>query len=66
VDVVTPAGQSTLVSFNPPGDPTELVAALGERGVIVREIPGRNLVRVSCGWWTSEDDLGRLVSPLGG
>jgi L-cysteine/cystine lyase len=66
VDVATPAGQSTLVSFHPPGDPTELVAGLGERGVIVRELPGRNLVRVSCGWWTSEDDLGRLVSGLGG
>jgi L-cysteine/cystine lyase len=62
VDVVTPAGQSTLVSFRPPDDPAALVAALGERGVIVRELPGRNLVRVSCGWWTSEDDLGRLVA----
>ena len=28
VDVVTPAGESTLVSFRPPGDPSELVAAL--------------------------------------
>jgi L-cysteine/cystine lyase len=28
VDVVTPAGQSTLVSFRPPGDPAALVAAL--------------------------------------
>ena len=33
-----------------------------ERGVIVRELPGRNLVRASCGWWTSEDDLQRLVA----
>ena len=61
VEVVTPADQATLVSFRPPGDPTELVAALGERGVIVRELPTRNLVRVSCGWWTSDDDLHRLV-----
>jgi L-cysteine/cystine lyase len=61
VDVVSPAGQSTLVSFRPPGDPTELVAALGDGGVIVRELPGRNLVRASCGWWTNEDDLRRLV-----
>jgi L-cysteine/cystine lyase len=60
-EVVTPAGQATLVSFHPPGDPTELVAALRERGVIVREVPGRNLVRVSCGWWTNEDDLDRLA-----
>ena len=50
----------------PPGDPAELVAALHERGVIVRELPGRNLVRASCGWWTSEDDLRRLVDGLGG
>ena len=61
VDVVTPPGQSTLVSFRPPGDSTELVATLQEGGVIVRELPGRNLVRASCGWWTSEDDLRRLA-----
>jgi L-cysteine/cystine lyase len=61
VDVVTPAGHSTLVSFRPPGDPTELVAALAERRVIARELPGRNLVRASCGWWTNEDDLRRLA-----
>jgi L-cysteine/cystine lyase len=60
-DVVTPAGHSTLVSFRPPGDPTELVALLTERGVIARELSGRNLVRASCGWWTSEDDLRRLA-----
>jgi L-cysteine/cystine lyase len=61
VEVVTPAGHSTLVSFQPRGNPTELVAALAERDVMVRELPGRNLVRASCGWWTSEDDLRRLV-----
>jgi L-cysteine/cystine lyase len=62
VDVVTPPGHSTLVSFRPPGDPTELVAALVGRGVIVRELPGRNLVRASCGWWTSDEDLERLAA----
>jgi L-cysteine/cystine lyase len=65
-EVVTPAGHSTLVSFRPPGDPAEVVAALAERDVIVRELPGRNLVRVSCGWWTSDDDLSRLAAGLGG
>ena len=65
VDIVTPAGHSTLVSFRPAGDPTELVQALAERDVIVREIPGTNLVRVSCGWWTSEGDLRRLAAGLG-
>jgi L-cysteine/cystine lyase len=66
VDVVTPPDQSRLVSFRPPGDPTELVAALAERGVIVRELPGLDLVRASCGWWTSEDDLQRLADGLRG
>jgi L-cysteine/cystine lyase len=66
VEVVTPPGHSTLVSFRPPGDPVELVARLHERGVIVRELPGRNLVRASCGWWTNEDDLQRLVAGVTG
>lgn len=65
-DVVTPAGQSTLVSFHPPADPAEVVATLGEQGVIVRDVPGRNLVRASCGWWTSENDLRRLADGLRG
>lgn len=66
VEVVTPAGHSTLVAFHPSGSPTELVATLAERGVVVREIPGRNLVRASCGWWTSDDDLQRLADGLAG
>jgi L-cysteine/cystine lyase len=61
VEVVTPPGHSTLVSFRPPGDSAELVASLHASGVIVRDLPGRNLVRASCGWWTSEDDLKRLA-----
>jgi L-cysteine/cystine lyase len=66
VEVVTPPGHSTLVSFRPPSDPTELVAQLAQSGVVVRELPGRNLVRASCGWWTSDDDLQRLVDGLRG
>jgi L-cysteine/cystine lyase len=65
VEVVTPPGHSTLVSFRPPRDPAELVTSLQEQGVIVRELPGRSLVRASCGWWTSEDDLQRLVAGVG-
>jgi L-cysteine/cystine lyase len=65
-EVVSPPGHSTLVSFHPPGDPTELVSRLDERGVLVRELPGRSLVRVSCGWWTSEEDLVRLRDGLAG
>jgi L-cysteine/cystine lyase len=64
VEVVTPPGHSTLVSFRPPSDPEQLVASLHEQGVIVRELPGRNLMRASCGWWTNEDDLQRLVEGI--
>jgi L-cysteine/cystine lyase len=63
-DVVTAPGQSTLVSFRPAGDPAEAVQRLAERGVVVREIPGSGLVRVSCGYWTSDDDLDRLLAGL--
>jgi L-cysteine/cystine lyase len=66
VDVVTPAGQSTLVSFRPRGNAGEVVARLAQQGVLAREVPGRNLVRASCGWWTSDDDLRRLAEGLGG
>jgi selenocysteine lyase/cysteine desulfurase len=64
VEIVTPPGHSTLVSFRPNGDPTELVQSLQDDGVIVRELPGRNLVRASCGWWTNEGDLQRLAARL--
>jgi selenocysteine lyase/cysteine desulfurase len=40
------------------------VARLAENGVIVRDMPGTGLVRASCGWWTSDEDLDRLVSAL--
>ena len=39
-EVLTPSGHSTLVTFRPSGDPTELVASLEQRGVIVRELRG--------------------------
>jgi L-cysteine/cystine lyase len=63
-DVVTEAGQATLVSFRPAGDPAETVAFLYGRGVVVRELPGTGLVRVSVGWWNDGSDLERLVEGL--
>jgi len=65
VEVVTPAARATLVSFRPNGEqPADVVSRLDASGVHVRELPGRGLVRVSCGWWTSDDDLDRLVATL--
>ena len=61
---MTPEPRSTLVAFRAPGDPSELVASLNARDVHVREIPGTGLVRASCGWWTSDGDLERLLAAL--
>jgi len=59
----TVPGASTLVAFRD-DDPPATVARLAEAGVVVREIPKTGLVRVSCGWWTDEDDLARLADTL--
>jgi len=62
-DVVTEPGQATLVSWRA-DDPEAVVDRLGEQGVVVRDMPGTGLVRASCGFWTSEEDLERLVRGL--
>lgn len=64
LEVVTEPGQATLVSFRPPGDAAQLSLRLAERGVIVRDLPGTGWLRASCGYWTSDDDLERLVGGL--
>jgi L-cysteine/cystine lyase len=65
-DVVVPQERGTLVSWRPAGDPAEVVAALAAAGVVVRDIPKTGLARASVGWWTSDDDLDRLVAGLSG
>ncbi len=61
--MVTEPGHSTLISFRS-DDPEGTVKRLAENGVIVRDLPGTGLVRVSCGWWTSDEDLDRLLQAL--
>jgi selenocysteine lyase/cysteine desulfurase len=63
-DAVTAPGQGTLVSFRVEGDSAELVKRLYGRGVVVRDVPKLGWIRVSCGWWTTGDDLERLLSGL--
>jgi L-cysteine/cystine lyase len=63
-EVVTAPEQGTLVTFRADGDTRELVRRLYDDGVAVRDIPGLGWIRVSCGWWTSEEDLNRLVGAL--
>jgi L-cysteine/cystine lyase len=64
VEVVTEPAQSTLVAFRPRGEAAETVERLAGRGVVVREMPGLGWVRASVGFWTSEEDLERLVEGL--
>jgi L-cysteine/cystine lyase len=61
--VVTEPGQATLVSWRA-DEPEAVVSRLAEQGVVVRDLPGTGLVRASCGYWTSDDDLERLVRGL--
>ena len=64
-DVVVPDERATLVSWRVPSEESAgVVARLAEAGVVVRDLPGRGLVRASVGWWTSDDDLHRLVAAL--
>lgn len=64
-DVIVPDSAATLVSWRVPADESaDLVSTLAGVGVIVRDLPGRGLVRASVGWWTSDDDLERLVAAL--
>ena len=64
-DVVAPDDRATLVSWRVPVDESaDVVARLAEADVIVRDLPGRGLVRASVGWWTNDDDLERLLAGL--
>ena len=63
-EVVTEPAQATLVSWVARGDSAEVVATAAAQGVVIRDLPGTGWARASCGWWTSEDDLQRLVAAL--
>ena len=63
-ELVTEPGQATLVSFRPGNAAEEVVKRLESAGVIVCDLPGLGWVRASCGFWTSDDDLDRLMSAL--
>jgi selenocysteine lyase/cysteine desulfurase len=62
-EVVTERDQATLVSWRA-GKPETVVERLASRGVVVRDLPGTGLLRASCGFWTSDEDLERLVEGL--
>lgn len=65
IEIVTGADQAGLISFVARNDAGETAARLYESGVVVRDVPGTSWIRASCGWWTSDEDIGRLVAGLG-
>jgi L-cysteine/cystine lyase len=58
---VAPRGPSTLVAWEE-ADPPAARDRLAAAGVVVRDLPGRSLLRASVGAWTSDDDLDRLLA----
>lgn len=60
---VTARDPTTLVSFSS-DDPEGERARLAERGIVLRDIPGRPLLRASVGAWNDEQDLERLLTAL--
>lgn len=58
--VHTPPGQATLVSFSARRPTEEAAARCRERDVVIRPLPN-DWLRASCGWWTSSEDIDRLV-----
>jgi L-cysteine/cystine lyase len=63
-DVVTATGQGTMVTFRHDGDTAAAQKRLAEQGVVIRDLPGTGWLRASIGWWTSDEDVARLVAAL--
>jgi len=61
---ITPRGRTTLVSWRSDSAEDDVVR-LAEQDIVVRDLPGRGLVRASIGAWATEDDLERLVAAVG-
>jgi len=60
---VMPRGATTLVSWEDPFA-AQTRDRLAEAGVIVRDLPGRSLLRASVGAWNDDSDLERLLSGM--
>jgi L-cysteine/cystine lyase len=60
---VMPRGATTLVSWED-AYAEQTRDRLAEEGIIVRDLPGRSLVRASVGAWNDDSDLERLLTTL--
>ena len=61
--MVRPRGDTTLVAWEC-ADATAVNERAREAGVLIRELPGRNLLRASVGAWNDESDLERLLAVI--
>ncbi len=65
VTVLTPPSRAGLISFTiAEQSPEAVVAVAGERGVWIRWLPKRGWLRVSTGFFNSEEDLNALCDAL--
>jgi selenocysteine lyase/cysteine desulfurase len=64
--VVTPPGREAgRLSFTLDGvDPQDAAVRLEARGIVLRWVPEPRALRVSVGFFTTEDDLMRLATAL--
>jgi len=62
---VSPRGDTTLVAWRADDDAPATVERLAAAGIVIRDLPGRGLLRASVGAWSSEDELERLVRAVG-
>jgi L-cysteine/cystine lyase len=60
---VAPRDRTTLVAWQDP-DPPATRDRLADADVVVRDLPGRGLLRASVGAWNDESDLERLLGAL--
>jgi L-cysteine/cystine lyase len=61
--IVRPRGDTTLVAWDC-ADATAVNERAREAGVLIRYLPGRNLLRASVGAWNDDSDLERLLAVL--
>jgi selenocysteine lyase/cysteine desulfurase len=60
---VAPRSDTTLVAWEDPA-PVDTRARLAEQGIVLRDLPGTNLLRASVGAWNDDGDLERLLAAL--
>jgi len=60
---VAPRGETTLVAWED-ASPAATRERLAADGIVVRDLPGRPLLRASVGAWTSDGELDRLLAAL--